>query len=440
MDNYTDQIIDILIPQKKDDIYYGDKKDENRYTLKDSVFEGGEGIIYPCTGGKLLKIYKSGQLTLGRIKKLEYIINAKKNLGPFICWPETLLYETSAHGNVIGFAMKDVTADDEETVTLEKFINNIGALEEKWNINRKELVRLCIKIVNLFSILHKNEILMGDVNPKNILVSSQLEVYFIDTDSYQIDTFLNPVGMPEFTSARIYRKGGNFLNVRRTLEDEYFAIACLIFRILFLGDSPFPSNHFTASDNIKNHRFRFDDRTGSQSDKNYIWLNLTPKMRKAFYDNFVNEVYTDDATWDKMLEEMYTHIHQHHLSNNLMPCDYVEERDLGIKTFTTALCKECGKEFEVHKATRNDNLCSVCLGIRYDNRKSIYRIKCNKCGKKYTVNPWDSRNLDTDTCLCPDCDNSLSFPQAKDFSEEKIKEYYDTALKNMKGTHKEDII
>ena len=90
-----DQIINILIPQKKDDIYFGERKDENRYTLKESLFEGGEGFIYPGVGGKFFKIYKIGHLNLNRVKKLKHIIEAKKNLGPYICWPETLLYETS---------------------------------------------------------------------------------------------------------------------------------------------------------------------------------------------------------------------------------------------------------------------------------------------------------------------------------------------------------
>ena len=41
--------------------------------------------------------------------------------------------------------------------------------------------------------LHERNIIMGDINALNILVVSPTEVYFVDTDSYQIEEFPCPV-------------------------------------------------------------------------------------------------------------------------------------------------------------------------------------------------------------------------------------------------------
>ena len=49
-----------------------------------------------------------------------------------------------------------------------------------------DLVILCITILEKIKYLHDHDILIGDLNDQNILVVSATEVYFVDTDSYQI--------------------------------------------------------------------------------------------------------------------------------------------------------------------------------------------------------------------------------------------------------------
>lgn len=70
------------------------------------------------------------------------------------------------------------------------------------NWNRKNLAELCVSILEKIDYLHKRNIILGDINPANILVVSPKEVYFVDTDSYQIENFPCPVGTDNFTTLK----------------------------------------------------------------------------------------------------------------------------------------------------------------------------------------------------------------------------------------------
>ena len=80
-------------------------------------------------------------------------------------------------------------------------------------------------------------IIIGDINPLNILVKSPTEVYFVDTDSYQVENYPCPVGTIEFTPPEL--QGKNYETFLRSFENEYFAIATLVFMILLPGKSPY---------------------------------------------------------------------------------------------------------------------------------------------------------------------------------------------------------
>ena len=67
---------------------------------------------------------------------------------------------------------------------------------------------------------------MGDLNPTNIMVKFSEKVFFVDTDSYQIEDFPCPVGTPDYTAPEIQnRKKYDFL---RSIGNENFAVATLL--------------------------------------------------------------------------------------------------------------------------------------------------------------------------------------------------------------------
>lgn len=85
--------------------------------------------------------------------------------------------------------------------------------------------------------LHERNIILGDINPANILVVSPKEVYFVDTDSYQIENFPCPVGTDNFTAREI--QGKNYAEFLHMMGNEYFALATLLFMIIVPGKPPY---------------------------------------------------------------------------------------------------------------------------------------------------------------------------------------------------------
>lgn len=427
--------INIPIPEYGDLVYYKDRFGKLCYKLDASINDGGEGKIYSGTGGKVYKIYKPHRLTELTIEKIKAMVEKKPELSENICWPEALIFEPSESRIPVGFAMKNANAEAADIPTLEQLINNPGYHKAEWN--RKDLVRVCIKMVELFEQLHKFDILMGDVNPKNILVDKYRNVLFIDVDSYQFDGFLCPVGMPEYVSARIHNMGGAFSEIERTLEDEMFAIITLIYRVLFLNALPFPLDAVSVKDAIINHRFRFgeDKNTG---DDYYIWKNLTPTLRKIFIDAYIKGVYANEKTLISALRELYDDMEKGIVSDDLLLVDYIPNENIGKQRYVSVTCSECGGSFKKIDATKSELLCQQCIKIRKYNREIIYRFTCKKCGKDFTVNPWDSNNANSETALCPDCDENAVFPE-KDFKRlEKLKAQYSLVLKNLSNNDKED--
>ena len=97
------------------------------------------------------------------------------------------------------------------------------------NWTKIELTRLALTILKKIGLLHDHNILVGDLNPFNINVVNQNEIYFLDTDSFQIDNYPCPVGTIDFTAPEI--QGVNFTSFLRKKEHEYYAIATLLFMI-----------------------------------------------------------------------------------------------------------------------------------------------------------------------------------------------------------------
>ncbi len=426
------------LPVQGDTVYVGERFGDLGYTLDKPIEEGGESFIYPGNGGHIFKIYKEHMITDERIAKITKMIEGDYNVPSNICWPKDLVFEPSTKREIIGFTMKNVASvhtGEQRCKTLTEIICSSGTPDPSWNWKRAELVRICIKISQIFNELHNQKILMGDVNPKNILVNKGCDVYFIDTDSYQFDNFVCPVGIPVFTSPRIHllhRKSETFSTTPRTLEDEYYATAMLYYQILFLGSLPFPSNGMSISHNTINKVFRH-----SISTDNTVWGNLTPTLRKAFESVFVHDVYPTDAEWTKMFEELYGDIVDGYSSNDIYPIEFIHKDYYKKIKYTDVKCIECGQMFSgLPKSKRKT--CYSCKVEQIDCIKNTVFGICSSCGIAYSVNNQDSKQL---SGLCPDCaekpdlllDNKLK-------TVDDLKKAFEDIHKNLEKENDEDYI
>ena len=206
-------------------------------TIESKLGSGGEGTVYIVNNGMACKVFN--EITENRVNKLKLMVGKINYNG--ICSPKQLVYDKD--GTVVGYLM-----DRAEGKPLKLLLTGIPVLKRNFpNWKKMHVVKLCLTILDKIKYLHSKNIILGDINPQNILVKDENTVYFIDTDSYQIENYCCPVGTDAFTPPELIRK--NFKSILRTFENEYFTVAVLMFMILMYGKHPYSK---VGGGNLKN--------------------------------------------------------------------------------------------------------------------------------------------------------------------------------------------
>src|SRR5262250_3136852 len=172
-------------------------------------------------------------------------------------WPVSTLRD-APDGAVVGFVMKRISGAEEVHALhspksrLQKFP------EASWAF----LIYVAANIARAVAAIHEHGFVIGDLNPKNILVTRKATVYLLDVDSFQVmadgKTYRCDGGFPEYTPPEL--QGVAFRMVDRTQEHDYFGLAVVIFQLLFMGRHPF-SGRFLGAEEMSLERaikeFRF---------------------------------------------------------------------------------------------------------------------------------------------------------------------------------------
>ncbi len=261
------------------------------------IGKGGEGCVYSVDKNLACKIYALGKLTKAKIEKIKLMIS-KPIYDQDICWPIDLVLNT--RNECVGYTMPIAKGH------LLIKVHNRAFIQEnfpKWK--KKDIVELAFTIVKKFYYLHERNIIVGDINTRNIMFTSPTQVYFVDTDSYQIEGFPCPVGTNEFTCRELLIGGSKFTDSLRKWGHENFSLAILIYVLLMNGKHPYAIRG--GSDpvsNIKEDKFPFpyeaknskgtvicDDRYADLIPAGpwaLFWENLPSYLKGAFYSTFNN--------------------------------------------------------------------------------------------------------------------------------------------------------
>lgn len=256
---------------------------KSRIFLTKKLASGGEGIIYETNVNLLAKIYKPSNNTRAKYEKLKLMIDKNINFRG-ICFPCEILYSTN--GKFVGFLMP---RGDGIELQRSLFIKKLF-LKKFPGWTREDLVTLCISILEKIRYLHSKDIILGDINPMNILIKSPNEVYFVDCDSYQIGKYPCSVGTINFTAPEI--QGRNFSEFLRTKNHENFAIATLLFMVMLPGKLPYShQGGESMSTNIKKMHFpyAFEDKCYKNTPDGlwkFMWSHLSYKIKYAFFNTF----------------------------------------------------------------------------------------------------------------------------------------------------------
>lgn len=435
-------------------VYVGGLSRLHEETLYERIGGGGEGSIYDYgAGNSIIKIFDKKGISNEKEDKILQMVkyyseNQSDGLFELVCWPQMRVLDRHKK-KAVGYAMKHIRQSKGGVTTLQGLINLFS--EKPDNYQRMQLVNCCMKMVVIFEKLHDKNILVGDVNPNNILVTMRNDrvedVFFIDVDSYQFMNYNCNVGTKEYTSPRLYRSFGRDLDyskIKRTMEDERFSIAVLLFFTLFLGELPFmveADRDIITS--IVNDRFRFKSENLKETRRNYIWKNLTDDVKNLFRNAFVREKYCSEDEWYDALAGLMDAEKGDFptVSNELYPNDAVEsENDYWRKI----KCVCCDKLFWIAKANPeyDDDWCKSCKEIRMLNLKRVYRMICKNCGGTWTCSKWDLiQGRDMRRIKCPDCDAGFKFSKIRridndtDKSVKLILEWQSFAFKNLKESN-----
>lgn len=377
-----------------------------RVLLKKQIGSGGEGNVYETDQENIVaKIYKKEKLTLEKFEKLKLMVSKSVHCEG-VCYPIDILYNN--YDEFVGYTMPAAKGKE-----LRHFLFVPKKVFENRNPDwtRKDLVQLAITILEKIDFLHKRNIILGDINPFNILVVSSTEVYFVDVDSYQIEGFPCPVGTDNYTAPEI--QGKDFKGFLRTFGNEYFAVATLIFNILFLGKSPYSqTGGDTNAENIKNMDFPYTFGREERAENTpkgqwrYIWSNLPYKVKEAFYQTFqkgqphsLENNRLNTVAWLSILRKYYQDlesgklIKQDEIANEIFPNRF---KMIGDSRKDLQPCTICNQTYPKWQLTQN--ICKSCLYKGED-------YKCSRCGKELIFTNYEKyvRKMTRRFEYCKDC-------------------------------------
>ena len=412
--------------------------------LEEEISAGGEAIVYRTNTPFVAKIYKKEKNTTRRQKKIHLMLT-KKISCKGICYPVDFL--TNEKGEFVGYLMpaaKGVELQRSVFAPKPVFLKKFPC----WN--KKDTVQLCITILKKFQFLHERNIIIGDINPANILINSPTDVYIVDTDSFQIENFPCPVGTINFTAPEIQRKP--FSNFLRTIDNENFAIATLLFMIMLPGKPPYSQQG--GEDPISNiikmdFSYPFGDNTNKKTPDGpwrFIWSHLTYKIKEAFYNTFrYGGSYSTEGhrlsckDWLRLFNEYLYFLtsgkvnEQDPMSLDLFPTRFKTNPNASriicklckcsvdenickegicrecLDKGTRAHCPQCGQTFQFSNYLRyikglKPGLCPKC----HENRNQIYsRVTCQDCSKTFIITRgekefFDQKGFDLPQ-RCPEC-------------------------------------
>lgn len=272
------------LPAEGSRVSWASANESGTFILGALLGAGGEGSVYEGQRSTVVKILDKDHLTQHRKEKINLLVQ-REIRATGICAPSAVVHNES--GEFVGYAMP--RAEGKE---FQRTIFNPKRFREafpEWK--KKDLVDVCLAFLEEVTYLHSKNILLGDINPKNLMVDDKRRVFIIDADSWQLEGYPCPVGTPMFTAPSLL--GASYSERLRTLEDENFAIATMLFMILITGQFPYMRKG-TDGDMVKlikegNFAFQYEnrnDRNQPDGDWKFMWSHVHKPVKDMFWHTF----------------------------------------------------------------------------------------------------------------------------------------------------------
>jgi len=359
-----------------------------RLSLAGRIAAGGEGTVYSTdTPSSVCKVYHADRLTVGRRQKLELMTRASLRV-PGVCWPDRLIsFEAT---DFVGYTMPRATG-----MPLAKSVFLPPVLRSQFSRwTRKQLVEIAKQIAGAVSTLHSHGVIIGDLNPQNILVTESGMVTMVDADSFQIAGHACPVGMVNFMPPELHSI--DLAKNLRSEQHDLFALATLIFMTLMPGKPPYSQQGGAdPSENIRKAEFPYT--AGEKRARNLplgpwrmIWSHFPHRTKKAFAAVFSEGQRLTAREWTSVLQAYANDLEKGWVSDEVFPssfkgvsrhaADIYGSHEDSLPEYT---CKQCGAHFrdaagleQAHKPVRGP-YCRRCF------QTTGAETACQDCGTRF---------------------------------------------------------
>ena len=362
----------------------------------------GEGSVYEGDSSTVVKIFDKDHVTRHRKEKIELLVSHDLQVKG-VCIPSALV--RNHLGEFVGYVMPKASGRE-----FQRTIFNKRKFEKEFpNWKKADLVDICISFLEKVQYLHSMNVILGDINPKNLMIDDKKNVFIIDADSWQVEGYPCPVGTPMFTSPAML--GKTYSEDLRTMEDELFATATMLFMIVMTGQFPYIRTG-TDGDMVQliregNFAFQYENRNNKDQpdgDWKYMWSHIHKPIKDLFWHTFHREGrrYKNRPTAAEWLEAFSAY--KAYLGNKRLNFDPMSNdvRPIRNKAFRPDTpiqdCPHCTREHAI-------------AGIWNDDEQSYFVPPlCNKCRESSPGRAAPARSA---IVQCRDCDTSLPKSQAK---------------------------
>ncbi|OKH56251.1 hypothetical protein NIES2101_00250 [Calothrix sp. HK-06] len=263
--------------------------------LTTRLASNGEGEVWQTNrNGYLAKIYHSQDAK--RLKKLQVMLanppedptRSQNHIS--IAWVQELLIDVQ--GNCVGFLMPVISQAKE----LQYVYNPQHRQNHAPKFNWYYLHATAYNVALIVSTIHAKGYIIGDMNPKNLLVNDKGLVSIIDTDSFQVTdaktgiVYRCNVALEGFIPPELLNKELSSLN--QTRYHDHFRLAVIIHHLLF-GYHPFMGKWLghgeplEQKELIKQGSWLYSQNSPLQPTQNTIPLNVVhPEIQKLFLKCF----------------------------------------------------------------------------------------------------------------------------------------------------------
>lgn len=223
--------------------------DNKEYTLTDINKFGGEGDLYTVNylgETKCVKVFYPEKRTAYIEKKIFTLINKFKRISlcgieNYLGYPDLPVYD--ANRKFCGYMMKYF--GNHSQISELKFSNNhfnYGNTE----FHDDDIFKLFDNLFFYLKVLHKAGIILGDVNPENILIDkNNLSPCIVDFDSVQVGSFYSSSNRKEYIDPSV-RVDGNGIHKYfiYTTDSDIYSLSTIFYELI-VGPKP---HFYTTTD------------------------------------------------------------------------------------------------------------------------------------------------------------------------------------------------